>query len=560
MLRAAARFGPRLGLRFLSAAATQAVPAPNQQPEVFCNKIFINNEWHNAVSRKTFPTVNPSTGEVICQVAEGDKEDVDKAVKAARAAFQLGSPWRRMDASHRGRLLNRLADLIERDRTYLAVSPQPFSPSDPTPSQSQPWLPLSALYFPLIPALTSLLTLFSSQALETLDNGKPYVTSYLVDLDMVLKCLRYYAGWADKYHGKTIPIDGDFFSYTRHEPVGVCGQIIPWNFPLLMQAWKLGPALATGNVVVMKVAEQTPLTALYVANLIKEAGFPPGVVNIVPGFGPTAGAAIASHEDVDKVAFTGSTETGRLIQVAAGSSNLKRVTLELGGKSPNIIMSDADMDWAVEQAHFALFFNQGQCCCAGSRTFVQEDIYDEFVERSVARAKSRVVGNPFDSKTEQGPQVDETQFKKILGYINTGKQEGAKLLCGGGIAADRGYFIQPTVFGDVQDGMTIAKEEIFGPVMQILKFKTIEEVVGRANNSTYGLAAAVFTKDLDKANYLSQALQAGTVWVNCYDVFGAQSPFGGYKMSGSGRELGEYGLQAYTEVKTITVKVPQKNS
>ncbi|XP_077811343.1 aldehyde dehydrogenase, mitochondrial isoform X9 [Macaca mulatta] len=410
MLRAAARFGPRLGLRFLSAAATQAVPAPNQQPEVFCNKIFINNEWHNAVSRKTFPTVNPSTGEVICQVAEGDKEDVDKAVKAARAAFQLGSPWRRMDASHRGRLLNRLADLIERDRTYLA------------------------------------------------------------------------------------------------------------------------------------------------------AGFPPGVVNIVPGFGPTAGAAIASHEDVDKVAFTGSTETGRLIQVAAGSSNLKRVTLELGGKSPNIIMSDADMDWAVEQAHFALFFNQGQCCCAGSRTFVQEDIYDEFVERSVARAKSRVVGNPFDSKTEQGPQVDETQFKKILGYINTGKQEGAKLLCGGGIAADRGYFIQPTVFGDVQDGMTIAKEEIFGPVMQILKFKTIEEVVGRANNSTYGLAAAVFTKDLDKANYLSQALQAGTVWVNCYDVFGAQSPFGGYKMSGSGRELGEYGLQAYTEVKTITVKVPQKNS
>nr|KAF6281979.1 aldehyde dehydrogenase 2 family member [Myotis myotis] len=425
---------------------------------------------------------------------EAQQEDVDRAVKAARAAFQLGSPWRRMDASNRGRLLNRLADLIERDRTYLA-------------------------------------------ALETLDNGKPYVISYLVDLDMVLKCLRYYAGWADKYHGKTIPIDGDFFSYTRHEPVGVCGQIIPWNFPLLMQAWKLGPALATGNVVVMKVAEQTPLTALYVANLIKEAGFPPGVVNIIPGFGPTAGAAIASHKDVDKVAFTGSTEVGRLIQVAAGNSNLKRVTLELGGKSPNIIMSDADMDWAVEQAHFALFFNQGQCCCAGSRTFVQEDVYAEFVERSVARAKSRVVGDPFDSQTEQGPQVDETQFKKILGY-----------------------FIQPTVFGDVQDGMTIAKEEIFGPVMQILKFKTIEEVVGRANNSMYGLAAAVFTKDLDKANYLSQALQAGTVWINCYDVFGAQSPFGGYKMSGNGRELGEYGLKAYTEVKTVTVKVPQKNS
>ncbi|KAK2507761.1 hypothetical protein MC885_000884 [Smutsia gigantea] len=533
MLRAAtlaAGLRPRLG-RLLSAATIQAVPAPNQQPEVFYNQIFINNEWHDAVSKKTFPTVNPSTGEVICQVAEGDKEDVDRAVKAARAAFQLGSPWRCMDASDRGRLLNRLADLIERDRTYLA-------------------------------------------ALETLDNGKPYVISYLVDLDMVLKCFRYYAGWADKYHGKTIPIDGDFFSYTRHEPVGVCGQIIPWNFPLLMQAWKLGPALATGNVVVMKMAEQTPLTALYMASLIKEAGFPPGVVNIVPGFGPTAGAAIASHEDVDKVAFTGSTEVGHLIQVASGNSNLKRVTLELGGKSPNIIMSDADskvwggwsgaegspsclysgsltpavlsiLDWAVEQAHFALFFNQGQCCCAGSRTFVQEDIYAEFVERSVARARSR---------------VDETQFKKVLGYIKTGKEEGAKLLCGGGAAADRGYFIQPTVFGDVQDGMTIAKEEIFGPVMQILKFKTIEEVVERANNSKYGLAAAIFTKDLDKANYLSQALQAGTVWVNCYDVFGAQSPFGGYKMSGNGRELGEYGLQAYTEVKTVTIKVPQKNS
>uniref|UniRef100_A0AC11C7V3 Aldehyde dehydrogenase 2 family member n=1 Tax=Ovis aries TaxID=9940 RepID=A0AC11C7V3_SHEEP len=470
---AAARLGPRQGRRLLS-AATQAVPTPNQQPEVFYNQIFINNEWHDAVSKKTFPTVNPSTGDVICHVAEGDKADVDRAVKAARAAFQLGSPWRRMDASERGRLLNRLADLIERDRTYLA-------------------------------------------ALETLDNGKPYVISYLVDLDMVLKCLRYYAGWADKYHGKTIPIDGDYFSYTRHEPVGVCGQIIP-------------------------------------------AGFPPGVVNIIPGFGPTAGAAIASHEDVDKVAFTGSTEVGHLIQVAAGKSNLKRVTLELGGKSPNIIMSDADMDWAVEQAHFALFFNQGQCCCAGSRTFVQEDIYAEFVERSVARAKTRVVGNPFDSRTEQGPQVDETQFKKVLGYIKSGKEEGAKLLCGGGAAADRGYFIQPTVFGDVQDGMTIAKEEIFGPVMQILKFKSMEEVVGRANNSKYGLAAAVFTKDLDKANYLSQALQAGTVWVNCYDVFGAQSPFGGYKLSGSGRELGEYGLQAYTEVKTVTVRVPQKNS
>ncbi|XP_037734480.1 aldehyde dehydrogenase, mitochondrial isoform X2 [Chelonia mydas] len=485
MLRAAAR-GSRLwgraapaqlGSRF--SAAASAVPAPNPRPEVAYNKIFINNEWHDAVSKKTFPSVNPATGEVICQVAEGDKADVDKAVQAAKAAFQLGSPWRRMDASHRGKLLLRLADLIERDRAYLAE-------------------------------------------LETLDNGKPYSIAYLVDLDMVTKCIRYYAGWADKCHGKTIPVDGDFFSYTRHEPVGICGQIIPWNFPLLMQAWKIGPALATGNVVVMKVAEQTPLTALYVASLIKEVG--------------------------------------HLIQKAAAESNLKRVTLELGGKSPNIIMSDADMDWAVEQAHFALFFNQGQCCCAGSRTYVQEDVYHEFVERSIERAKSRVVGNPFDSQTEQGPQVDEEQFKKILGYISTGKQEGAKLLCGGNPAADRGYFIQPTIFGDVQDNMTIATEEIFGPVMQILKFKTIEEVIERANNSKYGLAAAVFTKDLDKANYVSQALRAGTVWINCYDVFGAQAPFGGYKASGNGRELGEYGLEAYTEVKTVTIKVPQKNS
>uniref|UniRef100_A0AAY4A957 aldehyde dehydrogenase (NAD(+)) n=1 Tax=Denticeps clupeoides TaxID=299321 RepID=A0AAY4A957_9TELE len=456
-----------------------AIPAPNPQPEVHFNKLFINNEWHDAVSRKTFPTVNPSTGEAICQVAEGDKADVDKAVKAAQDAFKLGSPWRRMDASNRGLLLSRLADRIEQDAAYLAE-------------------------------------------LETLDNGKPYAVAYSVDVPMVVKCFRYYAGWADKWEGKTIPIDGDYFCYTRHEPVGVCGQIIPWNFPLLMQAWKLGPALATGNTVVMKVAEQTPLTSLYVAHLIKEVG--------------------------------------HLIQQASGSSNLKKVTLELGGKSPNIILSDANMEEAVEQSHFALFFNQGQCCCAGSRTYVQESIYNEFVERSVERAKRRVVGDPYNLGTEQGPQVDDEQFKKILGYINSGKQEGAKLMCGGGVAADRGYFIQPTVFGDVQDNMTIAREEIFGPVMQILKFKTLEEVVERANDSKYGLAAAVFTKDIDKANYISNGLRAGTVWINCYDVFGAQAPFGGYKASGNGRELGEYGLENYTEVKTVTIKVPQKNS
>uniref|UniRef100_A0A8C7LTC2 aldehyde dehydrogenase (NAD(+)) n=1 Tax=Oncorhynchus mykiss TaxID=8022 RepID=A0A8C7LTC2_ONCMY len=499
-----------------------AIPVPSAQPEVHYNKVsdkysqhlFINNEWQDAVSKRSFPTINPATGEVICQVAEADKADVDKAVKAAREAFRFGSPWRRMDASDRGLLLSRLADAIERDTAYLAVSDE--------------------------------------------RGGKR--SKFLLSVCVCMCLHRYYAGWADKWEGKTIPIDGDFFCYTRHEPIGVCGQIIPWNFPLLMQAWKLGPALATGNTVVMKVAEQTPLTALYVASLIKEVGFPPGVVNILPGMGPSAGSAIASHMDVDKVAFTGSTEVGHLIQQASGSSNLKKVTLELGGKSPNIIMSDANMAEAVEQSHFALFFNQGQCCCAGSRTYVQDTIYDEFMERSVARAKSRVVGDPFNMKTEQGPQVDEEQFKKILGYISSGKREGAKLMCGGGVAADRGYFIQPTIFGDVQDGMTIAREEIFGPVMQILKFKTLEEVVERANDTKYGLAAAVFTKDIDKAHYISSGLRAGTVWINCYDVFGAQAPFGGYKYSGNGRELGEYGLDNYTEVKTVTIKVPQKNS
>ncbi|MGH0120880.1 UNVERIFIED_CONTAM: hypothetical protein FKN15_014064 [Acipenser sinensis] len=1015
MLRSvlASKFPPisRLSLRVPASqysATASAIPAPNTQPEIHFNKIFINNEWHDAVSKKTFPTVNPSTAEVICQVAEGDKADVDKAVKAAKEAFRLGSPWRRMDASHRGLLLNRLADLIERDSAYLAAletldNGKPYALSysvdlsvvvkclryyagwadknhgktipidgdyfcytrhEPVGVCGQiiPWnfplfmqasklgpalatgntvvmkvaeqTPLTALYvaslikewnFPLFmqasklgPALatgntvvmkvaeqTPLTALYVASlikeagfpegvvnivpgygrtagaaisshmdidkvaftglipgslmqvdedqfkkvlgyisagkrdgaklmcgggvaadrgyfiqptifgevkdnmtiareeifgpvmqilkfktleeviergndtqyglaaavftrdidkahyisaalragtvcsirwpevrlipgslmqvdedqfkkvlgyinagkrdgaklmcgggvaadrgyfiqptifgevkdnmtiareeifgpvmqiltfktleeviergndtqyglaaavftrdidkahyisaalragtvwvncynTLETLDNGKPYTISYSVDLPLVVKCLRYYAGWADKNHGKTIPIDGDYFCYTRHEPVGVCGQIIPvskvrgagpgvwgtlciqcgqeysfpcllpgpvsmyyagwadknhgktipidgdyfcytrhepvgvcgqiipWNFPLLMQAWKLGPALATGNTVVMKVAEQTPLTALYVASLIKEAGFPEGVVNIVPGYGHTAGAAISSHMDIDKVAFTGSTEVGQLIQQAA-SRNLKKVTLELGGKSPNIILSDANLEDAVEQAHFALFFNQGQCCCAGSRTYVQEDVYNEFVERSVERAKKRVVGDPFSLQTEQGPQVDEDQFKKVLGYINAGKRDGAKLMCGGGVAADRGYFIQPTIFGEVKDNMTIAREEIFGPVMQILKFKTLEEVIERGNDTQYGLAAAVFTRDIDKAHYISAALRAGTVWINCYDVFGAQAPFGGYKASGNGRELGEYSLENYTEVKT----------
>ena len=395
---------------------------------ISATQLLINNRWIPSESGKTFGTIDPSTGEEICRIAEADAADVEKAVRAARAAFEHG-PWRKMPASQRGRLLNRLADLIEKNADELA-------------------------------------------ALESMDNGKPVAIAKAVDVAATVGCFRYFAGWADKVHGKTIPIDGEYFCYTRHEPVGVVGQIIPWNFPMLMLAWKLAPALATGNTVIMKPAEQTPLSALRIGELIVEAGFPEGVVNILPGYGPTAGAAIANHMDVDKVAFTGSTEVGHLIMEAAAKSNLKRVTLELGGKSPNIIFADTDLDEAVEGAHFGLFFNHGQCCCAGSRVFVEEKIYDKFVEKSGMRARKRTVGDPFDPKTEQGPQVDQAQFDKVMGFIESGRSEGAKLVCGGERVGDRGYFIQPTVFADVQDGMKIAQEEIFGPVMSIIPFKT----------------------------------------------------------------------------------------
>ncbi len=475
-------------------------------------KLLINGKWVDSVSGKTFATVNPTTGDDITQVAESDAADVDKAVSAARAAFEKG-PWRRkITASGRGVLMNKLADLIEKYADELAQ-------------------------------------------LEALDNGKPAHIARAADLTLTIACYRYYAGWADKIEGKTIPVNGPYFSYTKHEPVGVVGQIIPWNFPLLMQAWKLGPALAAGCTVVMKPAEQTPLTALRVGELIMEAGFPDGVVNILPGYGPTAGAAIARHMDVDKVAFTGSTEVGHLIMKAAAETNLKRVTLELGGKSPNIVFADADMEQAVEGSHQALFFNQGQCCCAGSRLFVEEKAYDEFVDKSVARAKSRTVGNPFDKKTEQGPQVDQDQFNKVMGYIESGKDEKATLATGGGRVGDKGFFIEPTVFTDVKDDMKIAREEIFGPVMTILKFKDMDEVVERANKTMYGLAAAVWTKDISKAHAIADSVRAGTVWVNCFDVFDAGAPFGGFKQSGLGRELGEYALSNYTEVKTVTVKL-----
>ncbi len=491
---------------------TAIATAPKQKhsaPKVANQKLFIGGKWLDAVSGKTFATLNPATGQTICHVAEGDKADIDLAVKAARKAYEHG-PWSRMSGAERGRLLHKLADAIESHQEELA-------------------------------------------ALETLDNGKPITEALTADLPLTMQCYRYYAGWADKIVGQTIPLSGNYFCYTRHEPIGVVGQIIPWNFPLLMQAWKWGPALACGNTVVLKPAEQTPLTALRIAQLAQDVGFPDGVINVVPGYGPTAGAALASHMDVDKIAFTGETSTGKIVMTAAANSNLKRVSLELGGKSPNVVFADADLDAAIEGAYFGLFFNQGQCCVAGSRLFVEEKVYDEFVHKISAKTKARKIGDPFDLTTEQGPQVSQEQMDRILGYIEHGKADGAKLVSGGARSGSDGYFVQPTVFADVQDEMKIAQEEIFGPVMSILKFKNADEVVDRGNKTFYGLAAAVWTRDVKKAHAIAHRLKAGTVWVNCYDVFDAAAPFGGFKMSGIGRELGQYALNLYTEVKTVTM-------
>lgn len=484
------------------------ITRPRSLPQIRQTGCFINGEWVPAASGKTFQTINPATEEVICEVAEGDAEDVDRAVKAARRAFDEG-PWRRMDARDRGALIYKLADMMEEELEELA-------------------------------------------ALETLDNGKPIRDSRAADLPLAIDCLRYYAGLADKIQGDTIPVRGEYFTYTRREPTGVVGQIIPWNFPILMTAWKWGPALAAGCTIVMKPAEQTPLTCLRLARLAQKVGIPDGVINVIPGFGPTAGASIVKHPAVDKIAFTGEHLTAQIIMKDA-SQSLKRLTFELGGKSPNIIFADCDLEAAAKGAHFGLFFNQGQCCCAGSRVFVEERIHDEFVDRIKQMNTLRRVGDPLDPATEQGPQVDKAQFDKIMKYIDLGRKAGADCVSGGKRVGDHGYFIAPTLFDKVTDEMPIAKDEIFGPVMSVLTFKNIDEVIERGNNTMYGLAAAVWTRDVTKAHRVASELRAGTVWINCYDVFDAGAPFGGFKMSGMGRELGIRGLDAYLETKTVTL-------
>ncbi|KAI1136823.1 aldehyde dehydrogenase [Hypoxylon sp. FL0543] len=472
--------------------------------------LFINNEWVEGVDKKTFEVINPTTEEVICSVCEATEKDVDIAVAAARKAFN--GPWRTsITPLQRGAYLTKLAELIEKNLDLLA-------------------------------------------AVESLDNGKS-ISMARGDVTAVMNCIRYYGGWADKVEGKTIDINPESFHYTRHEPVGVCGQIIPWNFPLLMLAWKIGPALATGNTIVLKTAEQTPLSALVFATLVKEAGFPPGVLNILSGLGKVAGAAIASHMDIDKVAFTGSTAVGRTIMKAAASSNLKKVTLELGGKSPNIVFDDADIDHAISWVNFGIYYNHGQCCCAGSRVYVQEGIYDKFVAAFKKRAQENHVGDPFDEKTFQGPQVSQMQYDRIMGYIEAGKKEGATVELGGERHGNKGYFIKPTIFTNVNNKMKIMQEEIFGPVVAIAKFKTEDEVIQLGNDSAYGLAAAVHTKNITTAIRVSNELRAGTVWVNSYNLLSHALPFGGFGESGIGRELGEEALYNYTETKSVSIRL-----
>jgi betaine-aldehyde dehydrogenase len=480
-------------------------------------QLLIDGQWVDAESGKTFATPNPSTGETLAEVAEADKADVDKAVAAARRAFE--GKWGRMSARDRGRLLYKLSQLIESKSQELA-------------------------------------------ALETADNGKPIKESMYIDLPGVVENFEYFAGWATKIEGETIPVPGQMFNYTLREPLGVCGQIIPWNFPLLMAAWKLAPALAAGNTIVLKPAEQTPVTALELGKLFQEAGFPDGVVNIIPGYGETAGAALASHPGIDKIAFTGSTEVGKIIARTA-AANLTKVSLELGGKAPNIVFADADIEQAVSGAMMGIFFNQGQVCCAGSRLFLDERVKDEFLERFKERAERVKVGDPMDKTTQMGPQVSAEQLARIKGYVDIARGEGATVFTGGGTPElegnfKNGFFFQPTVFSEVQNTMRVAQEEIFGPVASAITFKDEKDLLRQANDTIYGLSAGIWTKDITRAHRFAKEIKAGTVWINTFNMMNAASPFGGYKQSGYGREMGKHALELYTHVKSVWVDLSGK--
>ena len=499
---------------------TTDAPVVSEKTQSFLNRehcLLINGENVAAESGKSFEVVNPANGETIARVAEGDKADINRAVAAARRAFESG-PWPKLTASQRGQLIWKLADLLEQNLDEIAE-------------------------------------------IESLDNGKPRAVAAAADVPLAVDLFRYMAGWATKIEGTTMPISvpympgAEFHSYTLREPVGVVGQIIPWNFPLLMAAWKLGPALATGCTIVLKVAEETPLSALRLGQLIQEAGFPDGVVNIITGFGETAGAALAAHGDVDKVAFTGSTEVGKLIVKAAAESNLKRVTLELGGKSPNIILPDADLDLAIPGAANAIFFNHGQCCCAGSRLYVHRDQFQEVVDGIAERAKDIKLGPGLNPETDMGPMVSVIQRDRVCGYLESGMQEGARAVVGGQGVGDAGYFVEPTVLVDTRPDMKVIQEEIFGPVVAAIPFDDADQLVADANDSVYGLAAAVWTRDISQGHKIAKRIRAGSVWVNCYNVFDASLPFGGYKQSGWGREMGHEALKLYTETKAITLQL-----
>lgn len=470
-------------------------------------QLLIDGKFQDSVSQKTFDTLDPVTEEIITAVSQGGYEDIDIAVKAARKALDEG-PWGKMDARERGTILLRWADLIDLHREELAK-------------------------------------------LEVLDNGKPISEALGYDIPSVATTIRYFAGWADKIGGKTIPISGPFLAYTLREPVGVCGLITPWNYPLEMATWKIAPCLAAGCTAILKPAEQTPLTSLRAGELALEAGLPEGVLNIVTGFGSNgAGEALVRHPGIDKIAFTGEFKTAQAIREASAKS-MKRLSFELGGKSPNIILDDADLEKAVEGAFDAIFLNQGQNCCAGSRAFVHASLYDAFVDKLAKKAAARRIGCPFDPKTEHGPLIDAAQFDKVLNYVHVGETEGARLITGGKRVGERGYYVAPTVFAEVTDEMAIAKDEIFGPVVSVLKFDDLDEVIRRANQTNFGLAGAVWTRDIEKAQRVVNAVKGGTMWVNCYNIVDCAAPFGGFKDSGIGRDLGEQALDAYLETKTV---------